>query len=124
MNEKKRNNQQKQFILIFVLFVLASGMFYKGQLRSHSIELGTPLRDVSSIAVMDVVTLDSIEKININTADTETLMLLPEIGEKTAEAILLYRQKNGAFQGIEEIQNVSGIGEKTFEKISDYIVVE
>ena len=62
--------------------------------------------------------------ININTADQEELMLLDGIGEKLAERILEYRTENGAFQTIEEIQNVKGIGEKTFADIAADITVE
>ncbi len=60
--------------------------------------------------------------ININTADKETLMLLSGIGEKRATDIIEYRKLN-PFNRIEEITNISGIGEKTFEKIKDKICV-
>ena len=60
-------------------------------------------------------------KININTADKDSLMDLPGIGEAKSQAIIDYRNENGAFNTIEDITNVSGIGEKTFEKIKDRI---
>jgi len=60
-------------------------------------------------------------KININTASKEELMNLPGIGDVKAQAIIDYRTKNGPFKDIHEIVNVSGIGEKTFEKIKDLI---
>uniref|UniRef100_A0A7C4U478 Helix-hairpin-helix DNA-binding motif class 1 domain-containing protein n=1 Tax=Caldisericum exile TaxID=693075 RepID=A0A7C4U478_9BACT len=60
-------------------------------------------------------------KININTASKEELMNLPGIGDVKAQAIIDYRTKNGTFKDIHEIVNVSGIGEKTFEKIKDLI---
>ncbi len=63
-------------------------------------------------------------KININTADGEELERLSGIGEKTARAIIAYRAENGAFQQAEDIMDVPGIGEKTFEKIKDDICVE
>lgn len=62
--------------------------------------------------------------ININTADKATLCLLNDIGEKTAEAIIAYRNANGDFESTEDIINVKGIGEKTFEKIKNYIDVK
>ncbi len=62
-------------------------------------------------------------KININKASLEQLMTLPGIGEVKAKAIIDYRTKNGPFRSIQEIMNVTGIGEKTFEKIQDMITV-
>ena len=63
-------------------------------------------------------------RINLNTATAEQLMELPGIGEAKATAILAYRANIGAFTDIEEIKNVSGIGEAMFEKIKDKITVK
>ena len=62
-------------------------------------------------------------KISINTASLEELQLLDGIGETKAKAIIGYRNTNGKFKNIEEIQNVSGIGEATYEKIKDDITI-
>lgn len=61
--------------------------------------------------------------ININTATAEELTALDGIGQKRAEAIVAYRSENGAFAAVEDIKNVSGIGDATFEKIKDSITV-
>lgn len=61
--------------------------------------------------------------ININTADAESLDKLKGIGPSLAEAIIEYRENNGRFKKIEDIKNVSGIGDKTFEKFKDKICV-
>ena len=61
--------------------------------------------------------------ININTATAEELTQLKGIGEVIAQRIVDYRNENGAFSSIEEIMNVSGIGEKKFEAIRDNISV-
>ncbi|AIS61192.1 ComEA family DNA-binding protein [Listeria ivanovii] len=64
------------------------------------------------------------EKININTASTSNLQTVPGIGESKATAIIEYREKEGLFQTIEDLQNVTGIGEKTIEKLKEYLDVK
>ena len=59
--------------------------------------------------------------ININTAGPEELQLIPGVGPAIAGRIIEYREDHGQFQSIEEIKNVKGIGDKTFEKIKDHI---
>ena len=61
--------------------------------------------------------------ININEAAAEELTVLPGIGKAKAESIVEYRESAGRFGSIEEIKNVSGIGEAVFEKIKDKIAV-
>lgn len=65
---------------------------------------------------------NSNSKININTSNLELLMTLPGIGESKAKAIIEYRNKNN-FTIIEDIKNVSGIGESIFNKLKDLIEV-
>jgi competence protein ComEA len=59
--------------------------------------------------------------VNINTADIHALMTLPGIGETYAKSIIAYRQVNGPFKDIEDIMDVTGIGEKRFNAIKDLI---
>ncbi len=59
--------------------------------------------------------------IDINKAGREELEKLPGIGPVLAERILQYRAENGEFLDIEELKAVEGIGEKTFEKLRDFI---
>ena len=63
-------------------------------------------------------------KININTATEQELDSLPGIGPSTAAKILEYRKEKGKFKTIEEIKEVSGIGESKYEKIKDRITVK
>ncbi|WP_026693933.1 helix-hairpin-helix domain-containing protein [Peribacillus kribbensis] len=63
-------------------------------------------------------------KVNINSADLEELQTLTGIGPSKAQAIMDYRNKNGSFKSPEDLKNISGIGEKTFEKIKDMIAVQ
>ena len=62
-------------------------------------------------------------RINLNTASKEQLMTLSGIGESKAETIISYREKNGAFQTIEDLMNIPGIKNGVFEKIKDNIRV-
>ncbi len=63
------------------------------------------------------------DKISINTAPLSLLITINGIGESKAKNIIAYREKNGKFKTIEEIKNVSGIGDSTFDKIKDFIKV-
>ncbi|GAG64460.1 unnamed protein product [marine sediment metagenome] len=62
--------------------------------------------------------------ININTAGLTELELLPGIGPSTAQKIIDYRQENGPFSTIDEVQNVSGIGPVKYEQILELITVQ
>lgn len=63
-------------------------------------------------------------KTNINNANEEQLEKLPGIGESTAKAIIEYRKTNGRFLDINDLKNVSGIGESKFNRLKDYICVK
>lgn len=63
------------------------------------------------------------ELININTATQTQLETLPGIGPSTADKIIQYRKENGNFKNIEDIKNVSGIGDSKYENIKDKICV-
>ncbi len=63
-------------------------------------------------------------KININKATQTEIETLPGIGPSTALKIINYRNEHGKFKNIEDIKNVSGIGDSKFENIKEYICVE
>ena len=63
------------------------------------------------------------ELIDINSADVSRLCSIPGIGESRANAIIDYREKNGGFKDVEELKNISGIKDATFNKIKPYVCV-
>ncbi|GAB0168633.1 helix-hairpin-helix domain-containing protein [Lysinibacillus sp. CTST325] len=64
------------------------------------------------------------QKVNLNKADAAALTTLSGIGPSKAQSIISYREENGGFKTIEDLKKVSGIGEKTFEKLKDFITVK
>ena len=75
-------------------------------------------------ATMNVAAASSVTRVNINTATLADLDKLPKIGPATAQRIIDYRTKNGPFKKIEDLKNVSGIGDVTFEGLKDLVMVE
>lgn len=65
-----------------------------------------------------------VKKVNINTANLETLITLPGIGEKTAKSIIEYRIKNGSFKKPSDLLNVKGIGKSKLEKINSFLIYD
>lgn len=64
------------------------------------------------------------EKVNINKADETELTNLPGVGKALAQRIIVYRKEKGKFKNIEELKNVSGIGEKKYESLKEYIYIK
>ena len=60
--------------------------------------------------------------VNINTATSEELQMLPRVGPSLAGRIIEFREANGPFRAVDEILAVKGIGESSFEKLEPYIV--
>ena len=59
--------------------------------------------------------------VNINRATARALARIPSISSQTAERIVTYRKQNGAFQRIDDLAKVKGIGPKTIERFKEYV---
>ncbi|MFH5778310.1 helix-hairpin-helix domain-containing protein [Heyndrickxia oleronia] len=79
--------------------------------------------NVSLFDEAESTTNNSEGKVNINSANKDQLQTIPGIGPSKADAIIEYREQKGEFKKIEEIKNVTGIGEKTYEKLKDSISI-
>jgi competence protein ComEA len=64
------------------------------------------------------------KRININTASASELELLPGVGPALAGRIIEYRAANGAFQSVDDLENVKGVGPRTLEKLRPLVTVE
>lgn len=83
------------------------------------------INDIGNDACIEEETeeVNSNTKVSINTGTLEELMTLEGIGETKAKAIIEYREANGSFEKIEDLLNVSGIGESVFAKIKENITL-
>lgn len=79
--------------------------------------------DLNQASVEPVAEEKTESLVHINLDGKDALMTLNGIGSSKADSILNYREENGFFQTIEEIKNVSGIGDATFENLKDSITV-
>lgn len=61
--------------------------------------------------------------VNLNDCTVDDLCKIDGIGVKTAQSILAYRDELGAYTSVDQIKNISGIGDSTFEKLSPYLTV-
>ena len=75
------------------------------------------------LLVLFTVTM-AFAKVNINTATPDELAQLSGIGKVKAEAIVAYRTANGQFEAVDDLTKVSGIGDKTLEKLKPEITIE
>jgi competence protein ComEA len=88
-----------------------------------AIALGGTAAIAQSKATTPKATATATAPVNLNTATAEQLATIPGVGPKMAERIIEYRQKNGGFKRVEDLMNVSGVGEKSFLKMKPLITV-
>jgi len=91
----------------------------------HIFTLALLILSVATVSMADAAPAPAPSGVvNINNADATQLALLPRVGEKAAQRIIAYRTEHGPFKKAADLMQVKGVGAKTFEKLSPYIVVE
>jgi competence protein ComEA len=78
---------------------------------------------LSSASALPAVAAEARRAVNVNTADTSQLALLPRVGPAVAQRIVDFRKENGPFKSPEDLMLVQGIGEKTYQLIKPYVAV-
>ena len=102
---------------IYPLLILV--LFFAG-----CILVATVYRNITSVTSLSTdPSIQSSFKLDINTASVEELTYIPGIGEATAAQIVAHRKQHGHFKNLEDLLQVKGIGQKTYDKISDYLTV-
>lgn len=110
MGLKKSMTLMTLVLSVMLLFVTAQTVM-AGTKNQASAKAGKQVQSVLS------------GKIDINSATVEILTQIKGIGEKKAQSIIDYREKNGPFKSVDDLVNVKGIGEKSLEKYKKHLTV-
>jgi competence protein ComEA len=110
--------QVKENTRVVTVIELAGGFTESADILS--VNMSALLHD-EDVIIVEAIEDKSHNLININTATLADLMSLPRLGESKAQAIIDYRDEHGSFKTIEDIMNVPGIGEGTFELFKELI---
>ena len=71
----------------------------------------------------DACSNDPVDKVNVNSDDADTLASINGITSTLANSIITYRNENGLFQTLEQLQEVYGIGPATYKKVRGYVIL-
>lgn len=106
------------------LLLIGAGLILAGLMAGYLIGNSPAVAGKPILSVSDVQESSASRKTtSLNTATKEDLMRLPEIGEKTAQRILNYRDFRGKFQSLEELKNIKGIDDSIYERILPFLTL-
>lgn len=108
---------EKPIIILAVIFSLAIVLF-------NFFDLTVDKSEKYAFSLQKAQSYEEVTMVNINTADVEELKQLPNVGVKIAQNIVEYREEHGSFKTVEEIKNVSGIGEQSYIILRPLITTE
>ena len=112
-------------LLATAVLAFTAGWSLRGNGQAEPLRVETERSlERTSIALPAPTPEGELERVNVNTADLETLQTLPGIGEKRALDIIADREENGPYRYPEEITRVKGIGEETLAECLEYIITE
>ena len=119
MNAERKITKTEGFILAFTAVFLCSLLVLSARDRAVVKKVGIETDRIVSQETF----LPDVSPLDLNTADGQELDELPGIGEVLAERILNYREAHGGFGSVDELLEVSGIGEKTLEGLRERVTV-
>lgn len=111
-------------LALTVLFVAGTLLWFFRPSEREGLVVATEFIDAAAEPADDDVEAPGMlegERLNLNTASAEDLTRLPGIGEGKAQAIVTWRETYGAFQVVDELLGVRGIGEATLETLRPYV---
>ena len=114
-------------VAFLIILILAGTGFWGVRRFAPAVFLGEP--DLIAVpnaehpqnSTTESVVSDKPALLNINTASTEELQTLPNIGERMAKRIVDYRAQHGYFASVDALEDVKGIGPKTIEKLRPFV---
>lgn len=111
--------RERGLIVLVAIGIIASGLalFLPSLVHKAAIEVA-PI-ELSGVRVLRPTFLDSPPRVDLNSAGIEELEKLPGIGPSKAASIVEYREAHGPFHSLDELANVTGIGQGIIDKISD-----
>lgn len=108
------SSAEKFIVILSLVFMVVIVLFNVYDITADKLHYYTQ----QDIADMDI------QKVNINTANVDTLCTLSGVGESTAEKIIEYRNTHGEFESVEQITLVDGIGQTDFIRLAVHICVK
>ena len=124
MNPRLSPAQERGLIILVAIGLVASGLaLFLPTIRPRPVSLLEPI-DITGVRLLLPTFLTAENtKNNLNTASAEELTALPGIGEVLAARIVAYRQEHGPFQTVDDLKEVSGIGDKLVEELRDLVTL-